>query len=264
MSPRYLPEIPETEARGRVAEVYEEIRRTLGLPVVNLVYRHLAVEPTQLDAAWGELRPNLTAAAARSAARRLVDAAAVRRVVAVPPSAAAAIGVDAPRAAFVRATLDAYARANSLNLLGMQALLHGCGGTADAADAEEPPVAAAILPLADMSALPASTLALLDEMSAALVGDDEPRLVPSLLRHFAGDPALLALLWTALRPAAGALTARRAAVAAEARALAGRLPHPVSPVTDPVLRATAAQFAAAMSAMLVTGEAIRAALGRGG
>ena len=118
--------------------------------------------------------------------------------------------------------------------------------------------------MADLTALPPATLALLDEMSAALVGGEEPRLVPSLLRHFADDAPLLALLWTTLQPAEAALETRRLAAAAEARDLAGRLPFPVARLEHPALRETAGRFVVAMSAMLAAGEGIRAVLAIGG
>ena len=66
----YLPEVSERDAEGLAAEFYEDIRRVVGLPFVNLVYRHLAVEPRRLEAAWSQLRPNLTDEAIDSGARR--------------------------------------------------------------------------------------------------------------------------------------------------------------------------------------------------
>jgi hypothetical protein len=265
VSPEYLAEVTEAEARGRVAEIYEEIRRTVGSPVVNLVYRHLALQPARFEAVWSELRPNLASAAAGSGAERLVERATLPGVAPIPPRALAAIGVGAERTRLAWATLDTYARANSRNVLGMQALLHGSPGrrgNGDGGAEEEPSSDLPILPMADLTTVPPATLALLDDMSATLVGGEEPRLVPSLLRHFASDAPLLALLWTSLRPAAeSSLGAQRLAAAADARDLAGRLPHRVSKIDDSALRETAEQFVVAMSAMLVAGEGIRTALG---
>lgn len=261
MIDRYLAEVSETDAEGSTAAIYGDIRRVLGLPVVNLVYRHLAVEPAALERVWRELRPNLTSSIAERAARRLVDQAVPPVAVPIPAGALAAVGLDAERARLVRATLDAYARANSLNLLGMHALLDGCPGNVEPRETVEPPPAKPILPMAQLTTLPPTTLKLLDEMSAALVGGEQPRLVPSLLRHFADDPPLLALFWTALRPAAEAeLAATRAAVATEARGLAAELPQPVRPLEERTLCETARRFAVAMSALLFAGEALRVAI----
>ena len=56
MSDAALPEISERDASGRVAELYDEIRRTIGLPLVNLVYRVLAASE-RLEDTWAELAP---------------------------------------------------------------------------------------------------------------------------------------------------------------------------------------------------------------
>jgi len=262
MSHAYLVEIPEAEAEGQVAEIYEDIRLVLGVPVVNLVYRRLAVEPELLVAVWRSLRPNLASRTADRAAGQLVALATPPVVTPLPAAALAAVGVDGDRARLARSTLDAYARANSRNLLGMHALLDGCRGTGASAEPIEAPPPTAVLPSVRPDALPAAARRLLREMSAALVGGEPPILVPSLLRHFATDPPLLALLWTALRPAAGSdLGARRDALALSARGLAGALPHPVAPLERSADRGLAGRFAVAMSTLLVTGEAIRLALG---
>ena len=50
----------------------------------------------------------------------------------------------------------------------------------------EPPPAVSILPMAHLGTLPAATVELLSEMSVALVGGEQPVLVPSLLRHRPG------------------------------------------------------------------------------
>jgi hypothetical protein len=260
VSGRYLAEVAEADAEGSIAEVYEDIRRVLGVPVVNLVYRHLAVEPARLAVVWQALQPNLASHAAEGAARGLVDSAVSCVVTSLSRAELAAVGVDAERARLVRATLDVYARANSRNLLGMHALLDGCPGTHECGDALEPPPAAPILPMAPLNTIPATTIDLLSEMSAALVGTEQPTLVPSLLRHFATDPPLLELLWTALRPATVALAACRDAVGAKARELAAGLPHPVTPLERPSDREIAARFVVATSTLLVTGEAVRGAI----
>ena len=41
-APNPFPEIPETEARGRTAEIYAAFREATGMPLINLVWRHMA------------------------------------------------------------------------------------------------------------------------------------------------------------------------------------------------------------------------------
>jgi hypothetical protein len=247
--------VAEAAAGGRVAELYADIRRVLGLPFVNLVYRHLACDEGRLEAVWAALGPNLSSQAATAAADELVRSAA--------PAAAAPLPPDVVDETLAAATLDAYARGNSLNLLGMQALLHGCAGRGDKAPAPPTPGPGAILPMTALEQLPAATRALLDETAALLVGTRKPILVPSLLRHFAHDARLLAAVRDTLLANASERAARRAALEDRARRRAAGLPHPVEPLRDADLREVAARFVDATSALLVAGETIRAALARG-
>ena len=252
MSEQYLREIPERAARGRVAELYADIRAVLGLPLVNLVYRHLAVDDDRLAAIWAALRPNLASQAAAEAGEELVRSAAPTRVLPLPP-----VALDVALAA---ATLEAYARGNSRNLLGMHALLDGCPGTGDRRSALPPPTPRAILPMVALERLPASTRALLDETAALLVGTEKPVLVPSLLRHFAHDTRVLAAVRDTLRAQADELGSRGRAVAAQARRLAAGLPAGIEPLDDEDLRHVASRFVVATSALLVAGETISSAL----
>ena len=68
-----LEEISETDASGRVAEIYAELRRLSGVPVVALIFRHLATHDGLLDQIWAALRPLLTTGVLQDAAARVVD-----------------------------------------------------------------------------------------------------------------------------------------------------------------------------------------------
>ena len=49
--------VSEHDATGIVAEIYAEIRQTMGIPLVNLIWRHLASHPPGLQWAWSLLKP---------------------------------------------------------------------------------------------------------------------------------------------------------------------------------------------------------------
>lgn len=262
-----LPEVSEGEAAGRVAEIYAEIRATLRVPVVNLIYRHLAAEPERLEAVWAALRPNLADARTHALALELVRIAdRVRPDVArLTPSELAAAGVAPGEHALARATLAVYERANALNLLAVGALVGGCSGsdgTELAAPVADAP-AGDILPMADPAALDGATRELLDRMSAAAVPAGGDVLTPSLYRHLASSPALLRAVWEAVAPALTAAATARASdvVRGEARRLAAGLPHRVERAADPGVRAVLERFAPAIASMLVAGRAIDVALG---
>jgi uncharacterized peroxidase-related enzyme len=54
----HLAPVPEHEARGEVARVYEEIRETLGIVFVPNFFKTLANSPTALRATWEAYRNN--------------------------------------------------------------------------------------------------------------------------------------------------------------------------------------------------------------
>jgi hypothetical protein len=256
-----LAEIPEAAATGRIAELYAEIRAVSGLPMVNLVYRHLATTPGLLERCWAGLGPNLGSTAAAARARDLVALAALPGAVALRPATPAAAGLAGEQARLAQATLAAYARGNSLNVLAMFALLDGCHGGRVTTEAE-PPVPAPVLPMTALDALSPRAAALLDELSLHIVGGEEPRLVPSLFRHFAADERQLILVSGVVEPALGAVLERAARVADGARVLAADLPHRVPALRDDVGREVARRFSEATSRMLVVGELLAAALAR--
>ena len=50
-------EIPEIEATGRVAEIYDDIRTTLDMSMVNTIWRNLALNEEVLEWVWYSLKP---------------------------------------------------------------------------------------------------------------------------------------------------------------------------------------------------------------
>ena len=52
-----VPAITESAATGEIAAIFADIRRVLGVDVVNLIWRHLATIPGALPWSWRTLRP---------------------------------------------------------------------------------------------------------------------------------------------------------------------------------------------------------------
>ncbi len=262
-----LHEIAEGAATGSTAATYADIRRVTGVPFVVFIYRVLATQPGRLERVWADIGPNLGSAAGRAAMAEVVRAAdrgaAGLAGVVVPLPAAALAACDLDGAA-VAATLEGFRRANSANVVALWALLDGVAG--DPAPAGPAPAAADMapdgLPMADLALLPAETLALLEEMSRPVAGDALPILIPSLWRTFAHDAALLALLWSALRPAleSESLPPAVAALSAHGRGLAQGLPFRVRRLDDEAARSVVERFLRAIPSMLVTGALLQTVL----
>src|SRR5206468_13048684 len=54
---RRLPLVREADAAGRTLEIYQEIKTSLGVPRVNLIFQASGAHPQLLDLAWKSLQP---------------------------------------------------------------------------------------------------------------------------------------------------------------------------------------------------------------
>lgn len=234
--------IPEASARGEIADLYEDIRATLRVPVTNLVWRHLATVDGALAWVWSCVRPlyideRLDGPA--DALRRIGGVAALRCFKRDDLRAAGIGKGDEP---VLRAVLANYDRTNPPNLVALmavQAWLRGerGGGTPRRTTSASPPGVSIVLP----------PLLTEDDMSPEVRRDarrlevlgtgQSPRpVVAALPRHLAHWPTFLATCVTALTPLESDLARSIADVHACAReagrgvaahlAPAGRPAHP--------------------------------------
>lgn len=181
-----IAEVPETEAAGALALCYADIRRRLGVPVVNLIWRHLAALG-EIEACWERVRDDLPIIEARAAGLN----GAARRM-AGEWSAPSPLPWPEPASDI----LVSYERGNSLNLATVRQLL-GCAlvegeGSLPQAPARLPPVP----PFASL--VPASKVAV-ETLAAAGPGADTG-IRPTLWVHLACAPALLAAAALSLPP----------------------------------------------------------------
>ena len=58
-----LPEIEESKARGEIARLYSDIRQTMNVPKVNLIYRYFATIDGGLTAIWPSLKAHFQSGA---------------------------------------------------------------------------------------------------------------------------------------------------------------------------------------------------------
>ena len=257
-----LVEVREDEATGAAAEIFGEIRRATGLPFVNLFYRHLAALG-RLESVWPLLQPNLLSSVTDDLADSLIFSPP-REVPRIPGEVLTGIGVDDRWTALAKSTFAAYEYANTRNILLIQALLFGCPGAAvePGIGDRKPQDFRELLPMADLSRLPAPVRDMLEYMSRPLMaGSTRSLLVPSLLRHFGEQPAVLGLMWVAILPMFGPPFGEAVRDTAErARALAIKLPHPVHRSSDTTTRAALTHFSGAVSTMIVAGALLKATL----
>lgn len=195
MAEHLFPAIAEPAARGETAELFADIRATVGVRVVNLVWRHLATLDDALPWAWRAVKPLYL--------QGMVDRAVVdfRRDMTLPKLGPLA-GAEPPS---VDAVLASYDHSNTVNLFALGALAVRLRG--DVAD-DGTPEQGARLPGPDVQLPPLASEADVPPETWQRVlrlnhfGDrPEPLILASMYRHLAHAPAFLQRLETALTPA---------------------------------------------------------------
>lgn len=189
-----FPAIAEAAATGETATLFADIRATIGVRVVNLVWRHLATIDGALPWAWRALKPLYLQGMAD---RAVVD---FRREMVLPPIGS----LGGPEPASVDAVLASYDHSNTVNLFTLGALVAWL--RSDVAG-EGMPQRGPRLPAPDVELPPlASEADVLPETWQRVLhlnhfGDrPEPVILASMYRHLAHAPAFLQRLEAALAP----------------------------------------------------------------
>ena len=117
-------EIPETEATGRVAEIYEDIRQTLDMSMVNTIWRSLALKEEVLEWVWCSLKPIYQNGSVRHYAFKLHSQINLENVSPIPLSAIRVLGVKDKDKDDLRNLMDDLAYSNALNIIAFKALLN--------------------------------------------------------------------------------------------------------------------------------------------
>ncbi len=229
-----FPEVHEADAPPQVAAIYAGLREAVGVPLVNLIWRHFAALPGGgvLPWAWETIRPVARAAALAEGTGRMEAALAAL----AGPDAVAAFPAATGGAAVV---VEIYNRGNCTNLQLLTALRRAVADETGVAGGVPLPAGPPLPPLPPVPAMP--RLETLDPATraavqalAALHGAEGATVVPSLYRHLALWPDLLPPLHAALAPLvhAGMIARGREALVAEARATANRLLPALRPPPD--------------------------------
>ena len=197
--------ITEQDAEGRVSEIYQDIRSTLGVPVVNLIWRHLATLPGALEWSWASIKPlyeeNIIHA----------EASALRRKMSIPVDVGLsqahleASGLREDEISSIKIVLNSYHKSNAMNLISLSSLhakLRGkssnsarsielCGSDdGHFIDGNMPE----LIPLNSMAD---STRNLVMDINK--IGGRE-HILPSMYRHLANWPQFLALISLVILP----------------------------------------------------------------
>lgn len=227
-----LPELSEAAATGRIAEIYDEIRRFSGVPYVSSLQRYLATLPAVLEWAWDAVRPALVSGVIPETAWHL---ARTGRLSPAKPIAAATLAewrVTAADVTAIRNVAANFVRVSPVNLLTgacLAELLNGARPSGSGfPETWSPPAMLPPMPgNADPEKLPQDQRAVLLRFGTEV--DGKP-FIPALYRQIAHWPPVLRWLAGELVPrltdpeTATARAAFRAAARQAAPDIVARLP----------------------------------------
>ncbi|TAJ89871.1 hypothetical protein [Reyranella sp.] len=190
-----FPAVAEATATGEVADLFADIRATVGVRVVNLVWRHLAAMDGALPWAWAAVKPLYL--------QGMADTAAVRFREGMLLAPLGSLAGNEP--ASVDAVLASYDHSNTINLFALGALTAWLRGEAAASGVPEQ---GPRLPAPDVT-LP--KLASQDDVAPGTwqrvlrlnrFGDrPQPLILASMYRHLAHAPFFLERIEAVLVPA---------------------------------------------------------------
>lgn len=254
-----FPAIAEAEASGETAELFADIRATVGVRVVNLVWRHLATMDGALPWAWAAVKPLYQ--------QGMVDQAVTgfRQTMALP--VLSSLAGEEP--ASVDAVLASYDHSNTVNLFALGALAAWLRGE-DAPQGALQPEPGPRLPAPDVT-LPAlaSESDVAPETWHRVLGlnrfgdSDRPLILASMYRHLAHAPLFLARLEPALAAVQAdgsldrAITTNRVAADRLARVLARAIVAERPPRAADIERSVSAFVIHAIGKMVTICRAIR-------
>jgi hypothetical protein len=200
-------ETSEANASDTTRAIYNEIKTLSGVPMVALIYRHLATYPGVLEEAWEAIGPFFRNGRIQEIAWRTAESTVPAGL--LPPfeiNARQVLGVSDDALMEIRRTIEAYNRANPVNQLAMLSLLARLSSDAPAKAPLAPrdwrPPAAIAGPLPRMAPINEISPAIRLVINDFGFGDRSTLdpIVPSLFRHLTSWPNYLAALNLTLRP----------------------------------------------------------------
>ena len=121
-------EIPETEAAGKVAEIYDDIRQTLDMSMVNTIWRNLALQEEVLEWVWYSLKPIYQNGSVRHYASKLRSQINLDDVCPIPLSAFRILGISDRDRDTLNNLLEDLAYSNAQNIIAFKSLLNEPSG----------------------------------------------------------------------------------------------------------------------------------------
>ena len=112
-----LSEITESEARGTIAPIYDEIRVAYAAPYVSSLFRHLATYPGLLEWIWEITRPAFENGAIQHTGWAHVDVSALPPLPPIQPASLEMLGIFGQSKGTIRDVCRTFTRVSPVNLV---------------------------------------------------------------------------------------------------------------------------------------------------
>lgn len=191
--------VDEATATGTTAEIFADIRDTMGIPLVTSIWRGLAGMGDSLQTVWNAAKPVYLSGHAEIALSRIVEQARLPMPHPLAPTQLACAGISGAQVESILTILDAYNRSNGMNMVALAALIAPQTARRDNACPRTHPAWSAFPPLMAREALDDNTWDLIRHVNAfGAPGIDAH--IATLWRHLGHWPNLLSLIYSAFAP----------------------------------------------------------------
>ncbi|NIO40925.1 MAG: hypothetical protein GTO41_12545, partial [Burkholderiales bacterium] len=200
--------VDEATATGKTAEIFADIRETMGIPLITSIWRGLAGMGESLDTVWKATKPIYLSGHTELALARVIDQTGLPIPEPLAPTQLACIGISGTDLTAIRTIIDAYNRSNGMNLVALAALISQPAAEREHNLARSLPKWSAFPALKSREQLDDDTWDLIRHVNAFGAPGIEAH-VATLWRHLGHWPNLLSLVYSAFAPkqADGAISA---------------------------------------------------------
>lgn len=191
--------VDEATATGATAEIFADIRATMGIPLITSIWRGLAGMDDDLAKVWQEAKPIYLSGHPEKALARMVEQCGLPIPEPLAPTQLACAGIDDSQLASIRTIVDAYNRSNGMNMVALAALVSPQAGAREDACPRTMPTWKEFPVLKSREAIDADTWDLIRHVNAFGAPGTNAH-VATLWRHFGHWPQLLSLIYSAFAP----------------------------------------------------------------
>ena len=191
--------VNEATATGETAEIFADIRQTMGIPILTSIWRGLAGMDDSLQTVWDAAKPIYLSGHPENALTRVLEQSGLPMPEPMPPTLLACAGIDTVQLDAIRTIVDAYNRSNGMNMVALAALVSSKADAREDGCPVTKPAWGAFPALMAREAIDDNTWDLIRHVNAFGAPSIDAH-VATLWRHLGHWPNLLALIYCAFAP----------------------------------------------------------------